>query len=226
MSETPSEQVVDVSALVLDVYDSRDGWWNPEHGDVELPAEWAFLPTGDAFVTRRVKAAGLFWPAWAPRTRGRRHRRLLGLWAPASTIAAAQRSAAETEAVRAVRREAGAKARDRQEARYREELTAAIVGYLAFVPEHQALAEKIAHDAAERAAVVGSGRVGRTRLLPLEERAALAARAELRHGYTDYEEQLTALSLDGDDDETYRQIKAKTHDELDAFLTAHRTASR
>jgi hypothetical protein len=32
--------------------------------------------------------------------------------------------------------------------------------------------------------------VGRTRLLPLQDRAALAARAQIRHAYTDYEQQL------------------------------------
>ncbi|MDP9182601.1 MAG: DUF2293 domain-containing protein, partial [Actinomycetota bacterium] len=160
--------------------------------------------------------------AWAPRSRSRRHRRLLGLWAPQATITAAQLAAAETEAARAVRREAGARSRERREARYQQELTAAIVTYLAFAPEHQAWAETIANAAAERAAVVGSGRVGRTRLLPLEERAALAARAQLRHTYTDYEQQLADLSLAGDDDELYRQIKANAQDEVDAFLAVHR----
>lgn len=54
------------------------------------------------------------------------------------------------------------------------------------------------------------------------ERAALAARAQLRHAYTDYEEQLAALSVDGNDDELYRQIKAKAQDDVDGFLAAHR----
>ena len=48
-------------AVHLDVYDTRDGPWNPEHGDLEIPEDWEFLPAGDAFVTRQVKAAG----AWA-----------------------------------------------------------------------------------------------------------------------------------------------------------------
>jgi hypothetical protein len=222
MGESPVEEAVDLSALVLDVYESRTGWWHPEHGEVTTPEGWAFLPSGEAFVTRTVKAAGVFWLAWAPRSRSRRHRRLLGLWAPQTTITAAQQAAADTEAARAVRREAGARSRERREARYQEELTAAIVTYLAFAPEHQALAETIAKGAAERAAVVGSGRVGRTRTLALEERAALAARAQLRHAHTDYEQQLEALSLAGDDDEVYRQIKANAHDEVDAFLAVHR----
>lgn len=226
MGEMPVEEAVDLSGVVLDVYESRAGWWHPQHGEVVTPEGWAFLPSGEAFVTRTVKAAGVFWLAWSPRTRSRRHRRLLGLWAPQTTIVAAQRAAADTEATRAVRREAGARSRERREARYQDELTAAIVAYLAFATEHQALAETIAKDAAERAAVVGSGRVGRTRLLALEERAALAARAQVRHTNTDYEQQLKALSMVGNDDELYRQIKANAHDEVDRFLAEHRPGDR
>lgn len=48
----------DVRALNLDVYDTREGLWNPEHGSVDLPEGWEFLAAGDTFVTRRVKAAG------------------------------------------------------------------------------------------------------------------------------------------------------------------------
>ena len=48
----------------------------------------------------------------------------------------------------------------------------------------------IGAQASERAAEVGHGRVGRTKKLAMEERAALAARALIRHLYTDYEEKL------------------------------------
>ena len=98
----------------------------------------------------------------------------------------------------------------------------AIVDYLAFTPEHEQLAESIAQEAAERAAVVGSGRVGRTRLLSLQERAALAARAQIRHAHTDYEQQLDDEAVAGVDDELYRAIKAEAHQAVDAFLQAHR----
>lgn len=213
---------VDLTVLQLDAYESRDGWWNPEHGDVLPPEGWEFLPSGDAFVTRTVKAAGVYWLAWAPRSRSRRHRRLLGLLAPRDTIENALAAAAATAAARAVRREAGARSRARQEERYEDELTDAIVGFLAFAPEHEALARSIAEAAAARAAVVGSGRVGRTRVLSLEDRAALAARAEIRHAHTDYEQRLDELSPFDEDESRYRVIKAAAHDAVDAFLAAHR----
>lgn len=223
--ETLSRQEVDLTGVQLDVYVSKDAtaeWWNPEHGPVATPEGWAFLPTGQAFVARTVKAAGVFWLAWQPRSRSRQHRRLLGIVAPERAIRAAEQVAADTEAARALRREAGARSRERQEARYQQELTAAIVDYLAFTPEHQRLAERIALDAAERAAVVGSGRVGRTRLLSLQERGALAARAQIRHAYTDYEQQLDDHVVAAVDDEPCRAIKAEAQAGVDDFLQAHR----
>ena len=223
--ETLSRQEVDVTGVQLDVYVSKDAtveWWNPERGAVATPEGWGFLPTGQAFVTRTVKTAGVFWLAWQPRSRSRQHRRLLGIVAPEAAIRAAEQAAADTEAARALRREAGARSRERQEARYQQELTAAIVDYLAFTPEHQRLAERIALAAAERAAVVGSGRVGRTRLLSLQERAALTARAQIRHAYTDYEQQLDDHVVAAVDDELYRAIKAEAQAGVNDFLQAHR----
>ena len=162
---------VALSAVQLDVYDGRDGWWNPERDVVDVPEGWEFLPTGQAFVTRTVKAGGVFWLAWVPRSRTWRHRRLLGLWAPGATIASAEHADEATKLARESRRDAGARRRARQEARYQSELAEAIVNYLAFSAENQALAQSIAASASERAAVVGSGRVGRTRVLTLAERA-------------------------------------------------------
>jgi AcrR family transcriptional regulator len=37
----------DLMTVHLDVYDTRDGPWNPEHGDLEIPEDWEFLPAGD-----------------------------------------------------------------------------------------------------------------------------------------------------------------------------------
>lgn len=222
MADAPVEAGLELSAQHLDVYESRTGWWHPEHGDLATAEGWALLPSGDAFVTRSVKAGGMFWLAWLPRSRTRRHRRLIGLLAPETSIIRAEGAAADSEAVRARRRESGARSRERQEGRYQDELRLAIVSYLAFTPEYQALAESIATEAAQRAAVVGSGRVGRTRVLPLEERAALAARAQIRHAHTDYHQRLDEIALIGNDDELYREIKADAHDAVHAFLVAHR----
>lgn len=217
-----AQRVPELATQQIDVYESRNGWWNPDHGDVEPPPDWALLPSGDTFVTRTVKAAGVYWLAWQPRSRTHRHRRLIGLIAPEDTIKAAEEAAAATAAARARRRESGARSRERQEVRYRSELENAVVAYLAFAPENGALARDIAARAATRAAAVGSGRVGRTRLLPVAERAVLAARAEIRHSHTDYHHRLDDNAVHGIDDDLYRQIKAKAHRDVDAFLAGHR----
>ena len=214
----------DLTRLQLDVYMTREGPWNPEQGDLEIPEDWDFLPSGDAFVTRRVKAAGTFWVAWRPRGKNRPHRRRLGLWAPKTAIEEAWAEAAATKAERARQRERGATSRERQEVAYRDELADAIRRFLAFAPEHSELAEEIAAEAATRAAVVGSGRVGRTRILSLDERAGFAARALIRHRYTGYEDDLFDASMEDPWDEGfwYREIKADAQSEVDDFLRQHR----
>lgn len=215
-----------LTKLHLDVYLTREGPWNPDHGEIEIPDDWEFLPSGDAFVTRRVKAAGRFWVAWRPRGRNRQHRRRLGLWAPKETIDAAEAEAAATEEQRSKRREHGARSRAKQEAPYRDEFEDAIRRFLVFAPQHLHLADEIAREAATRAAEVGSGRVGRTRMLSLEERASLAARAVIRHRRTSYEDDLFDASMDDPWDEGfwYREMKAEAQRAVDDFLRRHREA--
>ena len=207
----------------LDVYTTKNGQWNPEHGDIEIPAGWEYLPSGDAFVTRTVKAAGAYWLSWQPRSRHRQHRRLLGLWAPSQAIAEAQVRAEETASRRAAKRALGAQSRQRQEERYRDELEEAIARFLAFAPAHQGLERQIAKETAAHAAVVGSGRVGRTRKITIDERAALSVRAYIRHCFTSYHDDLDALSPEHWDEEyLYREIKGTANEAVDRFLLEHR----
>jgi hypothetical protein len=208
----------------LDIYDTRNGWWNPDLGEVELPDGWELLPRGDTFVTRRVKAAGKYWLVWSPRTRNRPHRTAIGLLAPTTAINEARGAAEATAEQRARRRTASTTYHDRHEERYRKELAAAIVTYLDFAPKHALLADQIAERAAARAGEVGSGRVGRTRLLSLDERAKLAARADIRHNHTSYEQDLDDVS-EGDlvgDAWLYREIKSTAHVAVDDFIDLHR----
>lgn len=218
----------DLTTQQLDVYMTREGPWNPDHGEVEIPDDWELLPSGDAFVTRRVKAAGTFWVAWRPRGRNRPHRRRLGLWAPNETIEAAKAEAAATVEERSKRSEQSARSRVQQEDAYRDELEDTIRRFLAFAPEHVELADEIAREAATRAAEVGSGRVGRTRMLSVDERASLAARALIRHRHTSYDDDLFGASMDDPWDEEFlhREIKAEAQSGVDEFLERHRVKPR
>lgn len=206
----------------LDVYDTRDGLWNPDHGEIEVPEDWDLLPAGDAFLTRTVKAAGDYWLAWKPRTRTRPHRRLIGVWAPRSEIEGARAAAETTATKRARQRQQGEAHRQRREVAYQAELRDAIMTFLDFGTAHAALAEQIADEASARAAVVGIGRVGRTRTIGLEDRAALAARAYIRHRLTSYEDHLAEPAV-WDDDFLYREVKAAAQHAVDDFLARHRT---
>lgn len=112
----------------------------------------------------------------------------------------------------------------RKEGREAAELAVAIVAFLDFEPQHDRLARQIAQEAGARAAVIGSGRVGRTRTIPIDERAALAARAYIRHRYTTYEESLDQLWGEDSwgDEAAYRDVKAEAQEAVDEFLATHR----
>ena len=119
------------------------------------------------------------------------------------------------------------------EERYRDDFASAVVAFLDFAPEHAALGQEIASSVAAHATVISSGRVGRARQVPLDERAALAARAFIRHRYTDYERDLDTVIDDDDfdsavvvsriDDDLYRALKRDAAISVDHFLNQHRT---
>ena len=147
-----------------------------------------------------------------------------GLWAPAATIRAAEERAKQTAAKRAATRAQSERSRARHEQRYQDELREAILGFLNFSAMHAGLAEQIAADTAAHAAVVGSGRVGRTQLLSLEQKAELAARAHIRHRYTSYHHELDQIPFEAwDEDDIYREVKGAAHHAVDDFLDEHRS---
>lgn len=153
---------------------------------LNVPAGWGLLPPGDAALTRRVKLAG---PSWAVSEMRRRKRFSLGVWAPAENIA---RCRMELEAERADPRyarklEAGRARRAREEEQYGRDFVEAVVAFLAFAPRYRTLGEQVAEAIARHATPVGSGTVARTERIPIDERAAAATFAWLRHQTTEYD---------------------------------------
>ena len=92
------------------------------------------------------------------------------------------------------------------------------------IPGYRLPARERFCDPRRGAVVVGTGRVGRTKVLALEERAALAARATIRHCFTDYDDRVAVLDpFEAElDDFEYRMIKHGAHEAVDDFLCAHR----
>ena len=165
----------------------RDGGLLDQHGQpVTPPQGWAFLPAGDAGLTRKVTARTNFW-----RVQARMGRRIIskGIWAAEIVIEAARAEVqAQRETPQYQQKLAGDRRRRaaKQEV-YEGEFLQAVRAYLNFAPcykEHeQAMAEAITHHAVP----VGSGTVARTTRIPLEERASHAVIAWMRHQTTAYD---------------------------------------
>lgn len=159
---------------------------NSKGAVVTIPEGWERLPPGDPGWTRRVKAAGEHWVV--QEKRGRKVFSL-GVWAPAETIrkiGEALQVERSTEAY-TKKRASDANRREKKQAEYVDDFTAAIVTFLNFHPKHASLAEKLAVIVSNHATPVGSGTVARTERIPIEQRAASAVIAWMRHQTTAYD---------------------------------------
>jgi hypothetical protein len=179
----------------------------------EPPARWEFLPAGDPGLTRRVKAAGLVWVVAEKRGRKTFTR---GLWADATTIAAA-RTALETERANpayAKRLAAAARRRAAEQSDYIAEFRQDVRDFLAFAGPFTALADRLADAVTAHATPVGSGTVARTRRIPVGQRAAAAVIAWLRHQTTAYDS-MTIAGVKGRRRDVRRQLAEASRRLLD-----------
>lgn len=158
----------------------------PQGEVLVVPNGWALLAPGDAALTRRVKAAGDHWVIQEKKGRRNFSR---GVWAPADTIARIRTKleAERSTPAHAARKAADAKRRERAQAAYVEDFTAAILDVLAFHPAHMKTAHRLARAVAQHATPVGSGTVARTKRIPIEQRAEAAVIAWMRHQTTAYD---------------------------------------
>lgn len=181
----------------------------------DVPADWILLPPGDAGLTRRVKAAGDYWAVSEKRGRKVFSR---GLWAPATAV---DQIRAELDAERATpgfakKMESAAKRRAAVQAEYVEDFRGAVVRFLAFPTCHAPIAEKLADAVSAHATPVGSGTVARTRRIPIEERAAAAVIAWMRHATTGYDS-LAIPRVKGRRREVRRMLAARSRELLDLY---------
>lgn len=151
-----------------------------------VPEGWTLLPPGDAGLTRRVKAAG---DHWIVQEKVGRRMFSRGIWAASATI---DRIRAELGAERSTegyvrKQEAAARRREQVQAEYVEDFLGAVLASLAFHPAHADLADRLARAVTEHATPVGSGTVARTERIPVEQRAAAAVIAWMRHRTTGYD---------------------------------------
>lgn len=187
----------------------------PNGSVMDVPADWILLEPGDAALTRRVKAAG---PHWLLQERRGRKTFSRGVLAPTSTIEELRQVLAgerSTESY-AKRLAAGARRREKVQAEYVEDFYGAVLAFLAFLPKHRELAEKMAHAVTAHATPVGSGTVARTKMIPVERRAEAAVIAWMRHQTTAYDSMRIAR-IKGERREVRREIAQYSRDLLEVY---------
>ncbi len=158
-----------------------------EWGVVEtVPVHWGFLPPGDAALSRRIKQDGPSLTVIEVRGRKRFSR---GVWAPADRIAALRGEllVERRDPSHQKRLAAGRRHRATKEEAYALDFRDAVLRYLDFHPSFHAQGASLAGLIAAHAVPVGSGTVARTARIPIDERAAAATIAWLRHRTTAYD---------------------------------------
>jgi len=158
-----------------------------EYGVVEaVPAHWDLLPPGDPALSRRIKQDG---PSLTVIELKGRKRFSRGIWAPADRIAALRAELAVERQDPAYQKklDAGRRRRAVEQEIYAEDFRGAVQQFLNFAPIYDTEAEQLAILIAAHAVPVGSGTVARTERIPIEQRAAAASIAWLRHQTTGYD---------------------------------------
>jgi hypothetical protein len=158
----------------------------PNGETLKPPTDWAFLPAGDAGITRKVTSKELYW-----RVEVKKGRRTisLGIWAPAITILQAQRDVQQIRLTDEYKKKQiyAADRRDKKQTEYETDFCLAVESFLDFHSSHRELEKKLAKVVTVHAIPVGSDTVARTQLIPIEERAAHAVIAWMRHQTTAYD---------------------------------------
>ncbi len=179
------------------------------------PIDWAFLPSGDAAITRSVKAKGASWVVTVPKGRRKISK---GIWAKETHILESQK---EVEAKRSTpeyaRRRLGELARrEAKQKAYVVEFYAEVVRFLNFHPRYQNEARILGKKIAAHATPVGSGTVARTERIPIARRAEAAVIAWMRHQTTAYDSMRIAR-VKGRRREVRRQLAAKSVELLQSY---------
>ncbi len=151
-----------------------------------VPKDWANLPAGDASVTRKLKSLG---PTWTVQEKKGRKTFSHGVWAQKEHL---QQAKSLVEAQRAdpkhQKKLAQAKVRrEEKEEVFGEDFQQAIITFLNFHKKYQALVEQLAVLVKEHAVPVGSGTVARSSSVTLDDKAALAVMAWMRHQTSNYD---------------------------------------
>ena len=151
-----------------------------------VPTGWENLPAGDASVTHKMKSLG---PTWTVQEKKGRKAFSHGVWAAkeqieeAKILVEAQRADPKHQKKLAqlkVRRE-------EKETVFGENFQQEIIEFLNFDQKHHLLVEQLSKLVKEHAVPVGSGTVARSSSVTLDDKAALAVMAWMRHQTSTYD---------------------------------------
>ena len=187
-----------------------------ENGHPVTPPEgWAFLPAGDAGVTRKVSSAGVFW-----RVQVKMGRRIIskGLWAPKDTIELAvlqMQSTRQTELYQK-KVEAAKRRREKIQTEYVDDFCSQVERFLNFHPIYKDMGAKMAKLVSLHATPVGSGTVARTATISIEERASRAVIAWMRHQTTAYD-QMPIARIKGERRRVRRMLAQRSVELLESY---------
>ncbi len=187
-----------------------------ENGQPVTPPEgWAFLPAGDAGVTRKVSSAGVFW-----RVQVKMGRRIIskGLWAPKNTIELAvlqMQSTRQTELYQK-KVEAAKRRREKIQTEYVDDFCNQVERFLNFHPIYKDMGAKMAKLVSLHATPVGSGTVARTATISIEERASRAVIAWVRHQTTAYD-QMPIARIKGERRRVRRMLAQRSVELLESY---------
>src|SRR6202042_830755 len=114
------------------------------------------------------------------------------------------------------RKESDVRRRDKAQAEYVENFSDAILTFLAFHPNHQDIARRLAKAVADHATPVGSGTVARTKRIPIEQRAEAAVIAWMRHHTSAYDS-MVIPRVKGKRREVRRLLARRSQELLDRY---------
>lgn len=150
------------------------------------PKHWSFLPAGDAGVTRKITARGIYY-----RVQVKKGRRLIskGIWAPTNIIAESKNEVVTTRSTDEykIKLNKDRERRAKKQLEYEAEFCGEIERFLNFHETYKTLQNQMAKLVTAHAIPVGSGTVARTQMIPIEERASRAVIAWMRHKTTAYD---------------------------------------
>lgn len=202
--------------LIRIVKPGAEGKLTGEKGEtLTPPADWSYLPAGDAGITRKVTSKGAYWRVEIKK--GRRTM-ALGLWAPKATIEDAVKQMQQLRQSDQYQKKQvyAAGYREKKQGEYQGEFLEAIKGFLNFHPNFKEMEHQLAQAVTTHATPVGSGTVARTKMIPLEQRAQLAVMAWMRHQTTAYDH-LTIARVKGERRAVRRTLARQSEALLDRY---------